>query len=88
MTEIIARVISQKGTCRFNHYVGQEFDVSTLNTKGVCGGLCPVLYHSVFPDIHAMQFGAKLPWALEDGSVHAVCPDPGSPVVVEIKCQE
>ena len=78
---IVLKIVSQKGTCQFNHHVGQEFDLSSGMPKGLCSGA----YNSAHPTIYAMYFGAKIPWAKADGSVHIACPDPENPVVMAIK---
>ncbi len=79
--KVVMRIVSQKGTCQHNHYIGQEFDLSS----GTPAGLCPSAYNSAHPTIFAMQFGARFPWANPDGSVHIACPDSENPVVMEIK---
>lgn len=79
--KIVLRIASKKGTCQFNHHVGQEFELGL----GTPAGLCPGAYNSAHPTIFAMQFGARFPWANADGSVHIACPDPENQVVMEIK---
>jgi uncharacterized repeat protein (TIGR04076 family) len=74
-------IISQRGTCVFNHKIGQEFDVSAATPAG----LCPGAYTSALPAIFALQVNGQIPWAKEDGSVHIACPDPDNPVVMSIK---
>ncbi len=75
------RIVSQKGTCVFNHKVGQEFDVSGVTPEG----MCPAAYHSAHPSIFALMFGAELPWEKEKGTAHIACPDSENPLVMEIK---
>lgn len=78
---VVLKIISQKGTCAFNHHVGQEFDVSAATPAG----LCPGAYNSAYSTIFALHVNGQIPWAKEDGSVHIACPDPDNPVVMEIK---
>jgi uncharacterized repeat protein (TIGR04076 family) len=79
--KISLKIVSQKGTCVFNHKVGQEFDVSASTPAG----LCPSAYNAALPTIFALRVGGQIPWAKEDGSVHIACPDPENPLVIAIK---
>lgn len=81
MPKVVLSITSQKGTCVFNHKVGQEFDVSAATPAG----LCPGAYGSALATIFALQVNGQIPWAKEDGSVHIACPDPENPVVMAIK---
>ena len=80
--KIIARVISVKGECGFNHKPGDEiiFDGETIK-----GRICMSALYSFLPTVFALRYGAEFPW-LEDKNVttHA-CPDAQNPVVFEIR---
>ena len=80
--KIVARVVSVKGECGFNHKVGDEvvFDGETIK-----GRVCLSALYSFLPKVFALRYGAEFPW-LEDKnvSIHA-CPDPHNPVVFEIR---
>ena len=80
--KVIARVISVKGECGFDHKPGDEivFDGETVN-----GRICMAALDSLLPKVYAFRYGAEFPW-LEDKNVttHA-CPDPDNPVVFEIR---
>ena len=80
--KVIARVISQKGTCGFGHKVG---DPVVFDGETVQGRACLSALYSFLPKVFAMRYGANFPW-LDDKDVatHA-CPDAYNPVVFEIR---
>lgn len=45
MADVMARVISQKGTCVAGHKVGDEFAVGQLTPSG----MCPWAFYTLFP---------------------------------------
>ena len=77
---VILKVISKKGKCAYGHEVGQEFDV----TGTTPAGLCASAFHSAYPSIFALRYGAQFPWEAE-GTAHIACPDPENPVVMRIR---
>ncbi len=80
--KIIARVVSQKGTCGFGYKVGDEvvFDGETIQ-----GRICMSALYSFLPKVYAMRYGATFSWLKgnKDVAGHA-CPDAANPVVFEI----
>ena len=80
--KIVAKVISQKGTCGFGHKVG---DTVVFDGETVEGRVCFSALYSFLPKVFAMRYGANFPW-LDDKDVatHA-CPDAYNPVVFEIR---
>lgn len=80
--DIVARVISQEGTCGNEHKVGDEV---LFTGDSVQGRICLSALYSMLPKVYAMRYGAHFPW-LEDQSVmtHA-CPDYKNPVVFELR---
>ncbi len=80
--DIVARVISQKGTCASEHKVGDEV---LFTRDSVQGRICLSALYSMLPKVYAMRYGAHFPW-LEDQSVatHA-CPDGYNPVIFELR---
>ena len=78
--KISLEIVSQKGRCAFGHEVGQEFDVSGTTPNGLCASA----YHSAYPSIFALMYGAQLPWE-EEGIAHIACPDAENPVIMEIR---
>lgn len=78
---VIARVISQKGTCVAGHKAGDEFLIGDITPSGMCAWA----FYTVFPFASTLQYGGSFPW--EDDSEKAIvaCPDPTNPVVVELR---
>lgn len=81
MSEIIARVISQKGTCAAGHRAGDEFVVWQKTSPG----LCSWAFCSLFPFAEVLQFGGSFPWEQEANRARVACPDPENPVVFELR---
>ncbi|MFC1953218.1 TIGR04076 family protein [Chloroflexota bacterium] len=81
MSELIAEVVSQKGTCAIGHRVGDKF---TLGEKTV-PDLCSWAYNSLFPFAKVLQFGGSLPWEKDKNKATVACPDADNPVVFELR---
>jgi uncharacterized repeat protein (TIGR04076 family) len=81
MTEVIARVISQKGTCEAGHKVGDEFIIGQT-TESV---MCSWAFYSLFPFAQVLQFGGSFPWEKDPDKATLACPDAGNPVVFELR---
>jgi len=77
---VIARVISQKGTCEAGHKVGDEFAVFPTPA-----GVCPFAYCAVFPFATVLQYGGAFPWETDPDKTTAACPDAENPVVFELR---
>ena len=80
--KVVAKVISQEGTCQFGHKVG---DTVVFDGETVQGRVCISALYSFIPKVFAMHYGINFPW-LDDKDVatHA-CPDAYNPVVFEIR---
>lgn len=81
MSNVIARVISQKGTCADGHKVGDEFIIG----ESTPAGMCSWAFYALFPFVAVLQFGGSFPWEETPGKTTVVCPDPTSPVVFELR---
>jgi uncharacterized repeat protein (TIGR04076 family) len=82
MPDVIAKVISQKGTCEAQHKVGDEFVIGEKTPPN----LCSWAFHCLFPFAEVLQFGGTFPWeTAEDGTTTVACPDPENPVVFELR---
>ena len=81
MFEVIARVISQQGSCEASHRIGDEF---VIGQHTPCG-MCAWAFCSAFPFAEVLQFGASFPWEKDAGTSIVACPDPVNPVVFELK---
>ncbi len=79
--EVVAKVISQKGTCSANHEVGDEFPIGDKSPPNVCSW---ALY-TLFPFASVLQFGGSFPWEDDPDRTTVACPDAANPVVFELK---
>jgi uncharacterized repeat protein (TIGR04076 family) len=78
--KIIARVISQKGTCVAGHKEGDEF----LLTDMCPAKMCAWAFCTVFPFAQVLMSKGSFPWESDPDRCTVACPDPGSPVVFEL----
>ncbi len=81
MKEVTAKVISQRGTCAAGHKAGDEFVIGQM----VPAGMCSWAFHALFPFAEVLQFGGSFPWESNPGEATVACPDPGNPVVFELR---
>ena len=81
MSDVIARVISQKGTCAVGHKVGEEFVIGEKTPPE----LCSWAFCTLFPFADVLQFGGSFPWEKDPSKITVACPDPGNPVVFELR---
>jgi len=81
MDQIVARVISQKGTCSAGHTVGDEFVVGEKTPPGMCSWA----FYTLFPFAEVLQFGGAFPWEKDSNRCTVACPDPANPVVFELE---
>ncbi|MDD4859962.1 MAG: TIGR04076 family protein [Dehalococcoidales bacterium] len=80
--ELTVKVISQKGTCAAGHKVGDTF---TMGGEKTPAGVCPWAFYTLFPFATVLEFGGAFPWEKEPGMTTVACPDPGNPVVFELR---
>jgi len=81
MSDVIAKVISQKGTCEAGHKVGDEFVIGQQTPPN----LCSWAFYSLFPFAEVLQFDGSFPWEQDRDKATVVCPDPVNPVVFELR---
>jgi uncharacterized repeat protein (TIGR04076 family) len=79
--QIIARVISQKGTCEAGHKVGDEFVIGQSTPPGMCSWA----FQTIFPFAQVLQFDGSFPWEKDANKATIACPDPDNPVVFELR---
>jgi uncharacterized repeat protein (TIGR04076 family) len=80
MFDVVARVISQKGTCEAQHRVGDEFAFGQQTPPN----LCSWAFYSLFPFAQVLQFGGAFPWEQDSSRTTVACPDPENPVAFEL----
>jgi uncharacterized repeat protein (TIGR04076 family) len=81
MSHVIAKVISQKGTCAAQHKIGDEFVIGQQTPHN----LCSWAFYSLFPFAQVLQFGGSFPWEKDHNKTTVACPDPINPVVFELR---
>lgn len=81
MSDVIARVISQKGTCTAQHKAGDEFVIGQQTSPN----LFSRAFCSLFPFAQVLQFGGSFPWGQDKNKTTVACPDPINPVVFELR---
>lgn len=81
MSDVIAKVIFQTGTCEAQHKVGDEFVIG----KKTPPNLCSWAFYSLFPFAEVLQFGGAFPWEQDSDKTMVACPDPENPVVFELR---
>ncbi|MBI4304642.1 MAG: TIGR04076 family protein [Chloroflexi bacterium] len=81
MYDIIAKVVSQKGTCSAGHKVGNEFPVGEHTPPGMCAWT----FYTLFPFVKVLQFGGSFPWEEDPNRATVACPDAENPVVFELR---
>ena len=81
MSNVIAKVISQEGTCAAGHRVGDEFIIGQKTPLGICSWA----FYTLFPFAEVLQFGGSFPWQKDPNKTTVACPDPANPVVFELR---
>ncbi len=81
MKDVKVTVVSQKGTCAYNHKVGDSWVCGSTTP----GGMCATAYSTIYPTIRALRAGGSFDSGNEDGSVDLCCPDHLNPVVMRLQ---
>ena len=69
-------VVERTGPCFYEYKAGDKWDITGLKTPE--GGFCGAAYHTLFPVLFALNFGAKYPFMKDVDSLDTVvCPDGG-----------
>lgn len=79
--KVLVKVVSQKGTCKREHYVGEEWVIETKTPEGICISA----YNSFYPHLRVLMFGGSFPWSSDPDTALVACPDPKNPVVFELR---
>ena len=79
--EVVAKVISQKGTCAAEHKVGDEWVIEGRTP----GGMCLSAFSALFPSLRVLMFGGAFPWETDPDVTTVACPDAENPVVFELR---
>ena len=81
MSDVIARIISQTGTCEAGHRVGDEYIIGQKSPTGICSWA----FYTLFPFAEVLQFGGSFPWEKDPNKTTVACPDPVNPVIFELR---
>jgi uncharacterized repeat protein (TIGR04076 family) len=81
MSDVIAKVISQRGTCEAGHRVGDEFIIGQKTPPGFCSWA----FYTLFPFAEVLQLGGSFPWEENPNKATVACPDPANPVIFELR---
>lgn len=79
--KVVVKVISQRGNCVANHKVGDEFIIGDATPLGMCSWA----FFTLFPFASTLQSGGVFPWEDDPDKSIVACPDPGNPVVFELR---
>jgi len=79
--EVVAKVVSQKGTCSAEHKVGDEWVIGSKTPEGICLSAFDTLYSNA----RVLMFGGAFPWATDPDVSTVACPDAANPVVFELR---
>jgi uncharacterized repeat protein (TIGR04076 family) len=72
--------IQGRGICPIDIKVGDLF-----HSDQEVAAACHWAAHTLLPFTTALRFGGNVPWEPEPGVARICCPDPGNPVVFEVK---
>jgi uncharacterized repeat protein (TIGR04076 family) len=81
MAEVIAEVISQRGTCAAGHKAGDRFVIGDKTPAGMCSWA----FYTLFPFAGVLQYDGAFPWESDPNKTTVACPDPDNPVVFELR---
>jgi len=79
--DILVKVVSQKGTCKQEHKVGEQWVVKAKTPEGICLSA----FNSLYPHIRSLRYGGESPLENDPDVAPVACPDPFNPVVFEVR---
>lgn len=81
INKVVARVVSQEGTCSAGHKVDDEFVIGDKAPAGMCSWALV----TVFSFAQVLRFGGSFPWEDDSDKATVACPDMDNPVVFELR---
>jgi len=78
--DVVAKVVSQEGTCGAEHKVGDQWVIGSKTPEGICLSA----FSSLFPSLRVLTFGGSFPWETNPDVITLACPDAENPVVFEL----
>ena len=79
--EVGVKIISQKGSCAYEHKVGEEWVIGAKTPEGICLSA----FNAMYPQIRVLMFGGAFPWEADPDVSTVACPDSKNPVVFELR---
>ena len=74
--KMVIEVVKSKGKCHFEYKVGDKWETTGLKC---IPGFCGAAFHTAFPALFALNFGARFSFMDDPDSIDTVtCPDGGS----------
>ncbi|MDD2689630.1 MAG: TIGR04076 family protein, partial [Candidatus Omnitrophica bacterium] len=84
--KMVIEVVKAKGKCTFDYKIGDKWQTEGLKC---IPGFCGAAFHTAFPAIFALNFGANFFFMDESNSINTVtCPDGGKIVFKVSRAQE
>jgi uncharacterized repeat protein (TIGR04076 family) len=84
--KMVIEVVKAKGKCAFNYKVGDKWEAQGLKC---IPGFCGAAFHTAFPALFALNFGAKFFFMSDPNSIDTVtCPDGGNIIFKITRVQE
>jgi uncharacterized repeat protein (TIGR04076 family) len=84
ITDVKVKIVHIKGTCPYEHKVGDEWTVDHKTP----GGMCNMAYMSMYPHIRVLQRGGQYELPKGSGVIRLGCPDAWNLVVFELQAVE
>jgi uncharacterized repeat protein (TIGR04076 family) len=84
--KMVIEVVKAKGKCVFGYKVGDTWETTGLKC---IPGFCGAAFHTAFPALFALNFGAKFSFMKDHDSIDTVtCPDGGNIVFKVSRAKE
>ena len=79
--KVRVRVVSQKGTCAFEHKVGDQWVINGKTPEGMCASA----FNALYSNLRVLRFGGSFPWEDDPDVSTVACSDAANPVVFELR---
>jgi len=84
--KMVIEIAKAKGKCRFGYKAGDKWETTGLKC---IPGFCGAAFHTAFPALFALNFGAKFSFMENPDSIDTVtCPDGGNIVMKVTRIEE
>ena len=84
--KMVLEVVQAKGKCTFDYKVGDKWETTGLKC---IPGFCGAAFHTAFPALFALNFGAKFHFMPNDNAIDTVtCPDGGNIIFKVTRVEE